>query len=140
MKGFRYAILLIAGFCLGWGAESGAGIMMRKATNSRFISESQIALEVARAGLRAFRAHEGRLPKDARELFIKGYLNPTDPPAESWHRGARWVGAWDGEGGFVYLSATGQVFLNADVSREKFFHSDWKRVLDGDLFPKGAIY
>lgn len=140
MKGFRYGILLIAGFCLGWGAQSGAGIAMRKSSNSRFISESEISLKVARSAVEAFRAREKRFPKSAAELFAKGDLDPLDPPAESWHRGARWSPAWDGEGGFVYLSATGQVYLNADVSREKFFSKDWKRVLDGGLFPPGKIF
>ena len=140
MKGFRYAILILAGFCLGWGAQSGMGIAMRKSTNSRFISESEIALKVARAAVASFKAREKRLPKSAAELFAKGYLDPADPPAESWHRGARWASEWDGEGGFLYLSATGQVFLNADVSREKFMGRDWKRVLNGDLFPPGRIF
>lgn len=140
MKGFRYAILLIAGFCLGWGAQSGAGIAMRKSTNSRLISESEIALKVARAGVASFKAREKRFPRGVAELFSHADLDPADPPAESWHRGARWASTWDGEGGFLYLSATGQVYLNADVSREKFFRADWKRVLDGDLFPKGKIF
>jgi hypothetical protein len=140
MKGFRYAILLVAGFCLGWGAEAGMGIAMRKSANSRFLDDSQVTLGSLRAVIAKFSATEKRFPKGVGELIAKGYLDPTDPPVESMHRGARWVGAWDGQGGFLYLSATGEIYLNADVSREKFLSSDWPRVLRGDLFPKGEIF
>jgi hypothetical protein len=140
MKGIRYAIMFLAGFCVGWGAQSLMGIAMRKSANSRFLSESELTLEGLRAGIARFKASEKRFPKNVQELVAKGEINPSDPPVESMQRGARWVSVWDGEGGFVYLSGTGEVYLNADVSREKFFHADWKRVLEGDLFPKGKIF
>jgi hypothetical protein len=139
MKGFRYGILILAGFCVGWGAQSVMGIGIRKAANSRFLSESGATLTLARQAVAAFRAREGRFPKGPGELFAKGDLNPADPPVESMHKGARWAPEWDGEGGFVYLSGTGELYLNADVSREKFFRSDWKRVFEGGMFPKGKI-
>jgi hypothetical protein len=140
MKGIRYAILLVAGFCLGWGAQSLMGIAMRKSANSRFLSESELTLKAARGKVASFKAREKRFPAGVGELVAKGYLDAADMPIESMHREARWVGEWDGDGGFVYLSSTGELYLNADVSREKFFRSDWKRVLDGDLFPKGKIF
>jgi hypothetical protein len=140
MKGIRYAIMFVAGFCMGWGAQSLMGIAMRKSANSRFLSESELTLETLRARIASFKAKEKRFPKGIDELVAKGYVSPSDPPVESMQRGARWVPEWDGDGGFLYLSSTGEVYLNADVSREKFFRVDWKRVLDGDLFPKGKIF
>jgi len=140
MKGFRYAIMALGGFCLGWGAQSVMGIAMRKSANSRFLSESELTLKSTRAAIARFQAREKRFPKGPAELLLKGDLQASSMPVESMRKGAQWVPAWDGQGGFVYLSASGQVFINADVSREKFFRSDWKRVLEGGMFPKGKIY
>lgn len=139
MKAFRYGILVLGGFCLGWGAQSVMGIGIRKAANSRFLSESEMTLKAARAAIGRFRARDKRYPKGPGELFAKGDLDPANPPVEFMHKSPRWAAEWDGEGGFVYSSATGEVYLNADVSREKFFRSDWKRVFEGGLFPKGKI-
>ena len=141
MKNFRpkYIIVAIAAFCLGFMGPSLMGITMRRAANSRFISESEQTLKGLRAQVAKFRKKEGHFPSGPAELYAKGYLDPSNPPVESMRRGAQWLPAWDGESGFVYLSATGQVYLNADVSREKFFRADWKRVLEGGLFPPGKI-
>jgi hypothetical protein len=140
MKDFqRYLIVAVAAFCLGFVVQSVMGVTLRKAANSRFISESELELKELRAALSGFHAKEKRFPAGVAELYAKGYLDPAQPPVESMRRKARWVSRWDGEGGFVYLSATGQVYLNADVSREKFFRIDWKRVKDGAMFPPGKI-
>jgi hypothetical protein len=140
MKDFqRYLIVGVAAFCLGFVVQSVMGVTLRKAANSRFISESELELKGLRASLSAFHAKEKRFPAGVAELYSKGYLDPAQPPVESMRRSARWLSQWDGEGGFVYLSVTGQVYLNADVSREKFFRHDWKRVKDGGMFPPGKI-
>ena len=96
MKGIRYAILLVAGFCLGWGAQSLMGIAMRKSANSRFLSESELTLKAARGKVASFKAREKRFPAGVGELVAKGYLDAADMPIESMHREARWVGEWDG--------------------------------------------
>ncbi len=136
----KYVIAALAGFCLGWGAQSVMGITMRKAANSRFLAESESTLKSLRSSIGAFKDKEGRFPAGVPELYAKGYLDPSHPPQESMRRGAQWRDAWDGEGGFVYQSAVGAVFLNADVSREKFFPADWDRIKKGGLFPPGKIY
>lgn len=140
MKGFRYAIMALAGFCLGWGLHSVVGIGMRKSANSRFLSESEITLKSTRAAVARFRDREKRFPGGLGELLAKGDLDAANVPIEAMRKGARWVSAWDGDGGFVYLSGTGELFLNADISREKLLRADWKRVLEGDMFPKGKIF
>lgn len=141
MKDFqKYLIVAVAAFCLGFMVQSIMRVTLRKAANSRFVSESDLTLQALRATLSRFHNKENRFPVGVAELYAKGYLDPAQPPVESMRRGATWLPAWDGEGGFVYLSATGQVYLNADVSREKFFSNDWKRVKDGTMFPPGKIY
>jgi hypothetical protein len=135
MKGIRVFILLLAGFALGWVAQSVMGITMRKAANTRFLDESEGTLKGLRARIQAFKASRGRWPKGPAELG----LDQASPPFESLRHSARWVGAWDGQGGFLYSAETGELYLNADLSREKLFRADWKRVLEGGLFPKGRI-
>ncbi len=135
----KFLIIGLAGFGLGWAAQSGFGIALRKARNRAFLDESESRLKALRLMVRDHHARKGRFPGGPGDLYASGALSPLDPPVEGMRRGAKWVGAFDGEGGFVYLSPTGELYLNADVSREKFFRSDWKRVLEGGLFPKGSI-
>jgi hypothetical protein len=140
MKGFqRYLISLLVGFILGWGSQSVIGIKFRKFRNADFLEQSELILRSLRRELGAFKAKNGRAAKGPMELYVSGQLNPADPPRESLRMQSRWVNQWDGEGGFLYLTASGQIYLNADVSREKFFRSDWKKVLESDLFPPHAI-
>ena len=141
MKEFqRYLIVAVAAFSLGFVAQSVLGIVQRKAANSRFVGETELTLKGLRAEVLRFHQKEKRFPAGISELYSKGYLDPAKPPFESMRRGSQWVSLWDGEGGFVYLSATGSLYVNADVSREKFFRNDWKRVKDGGIFPPGKIY
>ena len=141
MKDFqRYLIVAVGAFCLGFVFQSVLGITLRKASNSRFVSETELTLKGLRATVQRFRDKERRFPRGVAELYAKGYLDPEQPPVESMRRGATWAPRWDGEGGFVYVSATGSLYINADVSREKFFKADWKRVKDGGMFPPGKIY
>jgi hypothetical protein len=141
MKEFQnYSIVAVVAFGLGFSSWTGLGVFQRKTANSRFLLESHHTLEGIRGSLKRFRQEKGRFPRNVSELYDGAYLDPAQPPIESMRRGGQWVSAWDGEGGFLYLSGTGQVYLNADVSREKFFGNDWKEVLEGGMFPPGKIY
>lgn len=140
MKAFRYGIVLLAGFCLGWFAQSGMGIAMRKSAGSRLLSESELSLKTGRDQIAAYKSKQKRFPTGASELSAAGYLDPGLPLVESFSKSGRWASEWDGKGGFVYLTQSGELYLNIDVSREKLFRTDWERVLEGNLFPKGKIH
>lgn len=137
MKEFpKYAILVLAGFALGFSAQALMGVGLRKARNKVFLAESAGVLEALRGKIADFRKARGRWPKGPSELG----LDPANPPMESLRRGARWVETYDGQGGFVYAPASGELTLNVDLSREKFTQDDWKRLKQGSLLPKGALY
>jgi len=83
----------------------------------------------------AFHARQGRYPRDAAEMAAAGLWAVSDPPVERLRGGAQWVGHFDGEGGFLYDSATGRVLLNVDLKNEKLRAQDRAQVLLGGIVP-----
>ena len=132
-------IVFVAGFAAGFAGKSVADIGMKKSVNRGLLSEAEAWVQAGRRAVAQFRQKEGRLPVAAVELFKTGLLKADDAPYERLRGGARWVGQWDGQGGFLYVSATGQVYLNADISRQKFSRDDWRKIIDGALLPPGVL-
>jgi hypothetical protein len=133
----KVIILLLAGFVAGFGFQSVLAITFKKFRNAEFVSESAGLIGVLRGKLAAFEAQKGRYPRDVAEMQAAGFWTVADPPFEHFLGGSRWVTQYDGEGGFLYLSATGQVFLNTELSREKLSWADRDRVRA--LLPPGTL-
>ena len=133
----KVIILLLAGFIAGFGFQSVLAIQQRKFRNMEFVAEAAGLLGVLRGKATAFHAQKGRYPHDAAEMQAAGFWAVADPPYEHFLGGSRWVTQYDGEGGFLYLSATGQIFLNTELSREKLSWADRDRVRA--LLPPGTL-
>jgi hypothetical protein len=136
----KFFILLAAGFALGFAAQSVLAVSFRKLRTAEFLAEAQSRVLGLRAKVAAFKAQKGRYPKDAAEMQAAGFWSPAQPPVERLRGGAAWVGEFDGQGGFVYLSATGMIYLNADLKREKLLKADKHKLQTGDLLPPGAFF
>jgi hypothetical protein len=132
------AILILAGFLAGFGGKSVLDITFKKFRNAEFVAEAQGLVGVLRGKLKAFRAQKGRFPRDPAEMQAAGFWSVAQPPQERLKGGSRWASSFDGEGGFLYLSGTGELFLNTDLSREKLFSADRERVRS--LVPPGSLY
>ena len=131
-------ILLLAGFVGGFAMKGVLDITFKKFRNAEFVAEADGLLGVLNGKVTAFKAQKGRFPRDAAEMQAAGFWTVAQPPSERLRGGDQWVSHFDGEGGFLYLSATGQIYLNTDLSREKLFRADRKRVRA--LVPAGALY
>ena len=131
-------ILLLAGFIAGFGSQSVLAIGFRKARNAEFVAEAASRLGALRAKIQGFKAQKGRFPKDAAEMQAAGFWTPALPPRERLRGGSQWVSAFDGEGGFLYLSSTGELYLNTDLSREKLRRADRETLRS--LVPKDELY
>lgn len=136
----KLIILLLAGFVAGFGAYAGTNIFQRKMRTSAFLAEAEGEVLGLRQKVAAYEARRGRRPKDVAELVRSGFWDPQQPPVERLRGQARWSGVWDGDGGFCYLSSTGQIYLNADLKREKLLRSDIERLKTGDLLPPGTFF
>ncbi len=134
----KVVILLLAGFMGGFGAQSVLAIWMRKARNAEFVAEAASRLQALRAKVKGYHAQTGRYPADAAAMLQAGFWTAADPPRERLRGGSQWVAEFNGDGGFLYLSATGEIFLNDDLSREKLRWSDRDRVRE--LVPPGTLY
>ena len=121
-------ILLLAGFMAGFGFQSVLAIGFRKARNAEFVAEAASRLGALRAKIQGFKDQKGRYPRDAAEMQAAGFWSPEQPPRERLRGGCQWVSSFDGEGGFLYLSPTGQLFLNTDLSREKLRSADREKL------------
>ncbi len=132
-------VVFVAGLATGFAAKSVADIGFKKSVNKGLLSEAEAWVQACRRAVTQYRLVQGRQPQTAADLFKVGLLKPDDAPFERLRGGSRWVSQWDGQGGFLYLSATGQVFLNADISRQKFTRHDWRRIIDGHLLPPGVL-
>jgi hypothetical protein len=133
-------ILLLAGFACGFAAQSVLAIGFRKMRTAEFLAHAEAEVHGLRAKIDAFKAQKGRYPKDAGEMAAAGFWSPERPPVERLRGSGQWVSAFDGEGGFVYLSVTGQVYLNTDLKREKLRNADMDKLLHGDLLPPGTFF
>jgi hypothetical protein len=132
-------ILILAAFAAGFAGKSVLDITFKKFRNAEFVAEAEGLLGVLRQKTSAFRTQKGRFPRDPAEMQAVGFWTVNEPPRERLGAGgSRWVASFDGEGGFVYLSSTGQIYLNSDLSREKFFRADRQKV--AALVPPGALY
>jgi hypothetical protein len=135
----KVIILLLAGFIAGFNLQSVLAVVFKKARNAEYVASAEGLVGVLRAKVKVYQAKTGRFPRDAAEMQAQGFWTVADPPRE-WlgQGGSRWVPAFDGEGGFLYLSATGQIYLNTDLSREKLRWADRQRVRA--LVPPGTLY
>lgn len=134
----KVVILLLAGFMAGFGFQSVLTIGFRKARNAEFVAEAASRVGALRAKIQGFKAQKGRYPKDAAEMLAAGFWTADQPPRERLRGGSQWVSAFDGEGGFLYLSATGQLYLNTDLAREKLRSVDREKLKD--LVTADALY
>ena len=133
----KVIILLLAGFLVGFGMQSVIAIQFRKFRNAEFVAEAEGLLDVLRGKVKAYQAKTGRYPADAQTMVTAGFWTVAEPPRERLRGGSRWVSQFDGTGGFCYLSPTGEIFLNTDLSREKLFRADRERVRA--LVPAGTL-
>jgi hypothetical protein len=136
----KLLILLLAGFVAGFGTQSVLAITFRKARSAVFLAEAGAQIRGLRAKVAAFKTVHGRPPRDVAEMVAEGFWSPQSPPVERLRGSADWVGAFDGEGGFLYLTATGQIYLNTDLKREKLRGEDIRTLSTGDLVPPGTFY
>ncbi len=141
MKELQKAVLAaLVGGMLGFGIQSVLSIGFRYTRNAEFLAEALGSLQEARTAIRLYHAQKGRWPADSNQLVQAGLLDANNPPIERLRGSARWVGRFDGQGGFLYLSATGQIYLNTDLRREKFTPADWKRLKEADMLLAGTLY
>jgi hypothetical protein len=133
----KVIILLLAGFVAGFGMQSVLAITFRKFRNAEFVAEADGLIGVLRSKVKAYQAKNGRYPRDVEEMQAAGFWTVAQPPFEHLRGGSQWVTQYDGEGGFVYLSATGEIFLNTELSREKLRWADRDRVRT--LLPPGTL-
>jgi hypothetical protein len=136
----KLLITLVAGVALGFGTQSVMSIGFKKMRTSLLLAEAQAQVVGLNAKVQAFHAARGRYPKDAAEMEAAGFWRADEPPVERLKGSGHWATAFDGDGGFLYLSATGQVFLNADLKREKLRASDIQLLQSGTLVPPGTFY
>ena len=134
----KVIILLLVGFMAGFGMKGVLDITFKKFRNAEFVAEAGGLLGVLRGKVLAYHTQKGHFPQDAASMQAAGFWTIADPPKERLRGGSQWVAQFDGEGGFLYLSNTGQIFLNTDLSREKLFKADRERVRA--LVPQGALY
>lgn len=136
----KLLITLLAGFVLGFGGFSVVQIGQRKLRTAVFLAEAEGQVMGLRAKVAAFKAAKGRYPRDTAEMVAAGFWAVQSPPVERLRGRPDWVTEFDGEGGFVYLSATGKIYLNTDLKREKFLRSDKQKLMTGDLLPPGTFF
>ncbi|HXC63785.1 MAG TPA: hypothetical protein VNZ67_05475, partial [bacterium] len=120
----KLLICLVAGFALGFGSEGIVNIGFQKMRTAAFLGEAVAQIHHLDDEALAFQAVHGRFPRDANEMAAAGLWKASDPPVERLRGGAQWVTAFDGEGGFVYASATGKVYLNVDLKNDKLRSAD----------------
>ena len=136
----KLIILILAGFVAGFSAYAGTNIFQRKMRTSAFLAEAEGEVLGLRQKVAALQARTGHRPADVAALVRAGLWDPQHPPVERLRGQARWSGSWDGEGGFCYVSASGQIYLNTDLKREKLLGSDIERLKTGDLLPPGTFF
>ena len=136
----QYLIMLLAGFVLGFGGVSVVQIGQKKLRTAVFLAEAEGEVLGLRQRVAQFKAAQGRFPRDPGEMVTAGFWRVDEPPVERLRGSANWVTAYDGEGGFVYLSPSGKIYLNTDLKREKFLSTDKKKLMTGDLLPPGTFF
>jgi hypothetical protein len=136
----KILILLVAGFSAGFAFEGSLAITFRKARTAVFLAEANGEVQGLRIKVADFRHRKGRFPRDVPEMVAVGFWSPVQPPTERLRGSADWVNAYDGEGGFVYLTASGRIYLNTDLTREKLRSADIRMLETGDLVPPGTFF
>lgn len=136
----KLIIVLVAGFAAGFAFQSVLAIGFRKMRTAEFLAYAEAEVHGLRKKVAVFYAEKGRYPKDAAEMQAAGFWTPAQPPTERLRGSGAWVTRFDGEGGFVYLSPTGQIYLNTDLKREKLRHADQVKLQTGDLLPPGTFF
>ena len=133
----KLIISLVAGLCLGFGIQSVASIGFQKMRTAELLGEAVGEIRHLDDGIKAFHARRGRYPRDPAEMLAAGLWTVDQPPVERLRGGARWVRGFDGRGGFMYDSATGQVFLNVDLKNDKLRSQDADEIRQGGIVPPG---
>lgn len=136
----KLIITLIAGIALGFALQSITSIGFSKMRTSEFLAYAQAEVHGLRKKVEVFRAEKDRYPKDVTEMAAAGFWQPSLPPTERLRGSGAWVTQYDGEGGFVYLSGTGKIYLNVDLKNDKLRSVDRAMLLSGDLVPPGTFY
>jgi hypothetical protein len=136
----KLIITLLAGVALGFGAQSVMSIGFKKMRTASLLAEARGQVIGLNAKVQAFKAAKGRYPKDAAEMAAAGFWRADELPVERLKGSGHWATDFDGEGGFLYLSATGQVFLNTDLKREKLRRADIELLKSGTLVPLGTFF
>lgn len=136
----KLIITLIAGIAFGFGLQSITSIGFSKMRTAEFLAYAQAEVQGMRKKTEAFHAEKGRYPKDVAEMAAAGFWRPSQPPTERLRGSGAWVTQYDGEGGFLYLSATGKIYLNVDLKNDKLRSADRAMLLAGDLLPPGTFY
>jgi hypothetical protein len=136
----KLVILLLAGFMAGFAAQIVLAITFRKARTAVFLSEAEGEIMGLRAKVADFKRLHGRYPSGPDEMLRAGFWPAAQPPVERLRGSADWSDRYDGEGGFLYLSATGQIYLNTDLTREKLRWDDIHKLEHGDLVPPGTFF
>ncbi|HTB22409.1 MAG TPA: hypothetical protein VK914_06860 [bacterium] len=136
----KIIIVFVAAFSAGFAFQGVLATTFRKARTAVFLAEADGQVQGLRLKVADFKRREGRFPKDIPEMVAQGFWSPAQPPCERLRGCADWVTAYDGEGGFLYLSATGQIYLNTDLTREKLRSADIHKLETGDLVPPGTFF
>lgn len=136
----KLVILLLAGFTAGFAFQSVLAVGFRKMRTAQFLAQAEAQVRGLRVGVAAFQAEKGRFPKDAAEMQAAGLWTAAQPPVERLRGSGAWVTVFDGQGGFVYLSPSGRIYLNTDLKREKLRRMDKEKLQTGDLLPPGTFF
>jgi|GEM_PF-2746781 len=136
----KRVILFVAAFALGFGFQSVLAITFRKARTAVFLAEANGQVQGLRRKIAEFRRRRGRPPRDVAEMVAQGFWSPSRPPTERLRGSSDWVNTYDGQGGFLYLTSSGQIYLNTDLSREKLRDADKRELESGDLVPPGTFF
>lgn len=138
-EGPKLVISLVAGVVLGFGTQSVLGISFRKLRSAEFLAEAVDQIQALDAKAASYKAAHGSFPADPAAMEAAGFWTPSRPPVERMRGSAQWVSTFDGEGGFVYVSATGTVYLNVDLKNDKLRGVDAERVRRGGVVPPGEF-
>jgi hypothetical protein len=136
----KLLIVAVAAFACGFAFQSVLAVTFRKARTAVFLAEADAQVRGLREKVAAFKRAHGRVPRGPAEMVAAGFWSPSQPPVERLRGSADWVGAFDGEGGFLYVSSTGRIYLNDDLKREKMRATDIRALETGDLLPPGTFY
>ncbi len=136
----KLLIVAIAAFAAGFAFQGVLAVTFRKARTAIFLAEAEAQIRGLRVKVAEFKRVRGRPPKGPAEMVAEGFWSPSQPPVERMRGSADWVSSFTGDGGFLYVTATGQIYLNDDLKMEKMRALDIHKLETGDLLPPGTFY